>query len=111
MKKSLPKASILWLICLICVKNSFGQSTQNDSTYSQNVIAQTTATYNKAIGQQSRLFSGSEYLPYERSLKGNALYPLDAKSWESGSVTYDGITYNNIPMMYDIYRAMVVVLL
>lgn len=69
------------------------------------------SNFNKAIGQSSRLYSGHEYISYARIIKGNALYPMNAETWEQGEVNYDGIVYENVPMMYDIYKDLLVVLL
>jgi hypothetical protein len=93
------------------ISNSFGQTTQNDSAYLQTTLNQTITSFNKLIGQQSRLYNGHEYQLYGRSIKGNALFPLDADTWEPGAVNYDGIIYKDVPMMYDIYKDVVVVLL
>jgi hypothetical protein len=93
------------------ISNSFGQTAQNDSAYLQTTLNQTITSFNKLIGQQSRLYNGHEYQVYDRSIKGNALFPLDAETWELGSVNYDGIIYKDVPMMYDIYKDVVVVLL
>jgi len=112
MKRSLfTKAIILWFVSIICASNSFGQSAQDDSTYLKNSLARTVDNFNKSIGQQSRLYSGTEYLPYDRTIKGNALYPLEATTWQSGAVNYDGFTYKDVPIMYDIYKDVVVILL
>jgi len=111
MNKPILKASILCVLFAICISSSFAQATQGDSTYLQNTLAQTIAGFDKAIDQQSRLYNGQEYLGYDRVIKGTALFPLDATTWLPGQVNYDGITYKNIPMMYDIYRDVAVVLL
>jgi hypothetical protein len=95
----------------ICIGKSFGQEAQNDSTYLKNMLTQTVSNFNKSIGQQSRLYNGPEYQLYDRTIKGTALFPLDAETWELGQVNYDGIFYKDVPMMYDIYKDVVVVLL
>lgn len=110
MKKCISRISILWLLSIICVNQSFGQSAQ-DSTYLNNTQARVIANYNKSIGQQSRLYNGIEYEPYDRTVQGAPLYPLDALTWEPGEVNYDGITYKDVPMKYDIYRDVLVALL
>ena len=78
----------------------------------QNAITQDHCiNFYKAIGQESRLYNGHEYLPYDPHIKENALFPYDAKTWEPGEVNYDGIVYKNVPMMYDVYKDVVIVLL
>jgi hypothetical protein len=112
MKKYIYKQGILCFLSVITVSKLFGQTTtQSDSSALQNTLHQTTANFYIAIGQQSRLYSGHEYLPYDRTIKGTALYPFEADTWASGEVNYDGITYNSVPMMYDVYKDVVVVLL
>ncbi|MDB5136146.1 MAG: hypothetical protein JWP37_2749 [Mucilaginibacter sp.] len=111
MKKCIPKLCVLCFLSTICIGKSFGQEAQNDSTYLKNMLAQTVSNFNKSIGQQSRLYNGAEYQLYDRTIKGTALFPLDAETWELGQVNYDGIFYKDVPMMYDIYKDVVVVLL
>jgi hypothetical protein len=44
-------------------------------------------------------------------IKGNALFPLNATTWATGEVTYDGFLYKGVPLMYDIYKDVLVSLL
>ncbi len=111
MKRYLLKLSTLCFLSVITAGKLFGQAAPADSSVVQNTLQQTVANFYIAIGQQSRLYSGHEYLPYERTIKGNALYPLDAETWASGEVNYDGFVYKGVPMMYDIYKDQLVVLL
>ncbi|HZX57476.1 MAG TPA: hypothetical protein VFE54_02080 [Mucilaginibacter sp.] len=111
MKKYLLKLCVLCFLSVITAGKLFGQAAPADSSVVQNATAQTIANFYISIGQQSRLYSGHEYLPYERTIKGNALYPLDAETWASGEVNYDGVLYKGVPMMYDIYKDVLVVLL
>ena len=111
MKKSILKISALCFLSMFFIGESFGQTALNDSSYLQASITQTVSNFYKSIGQQSRLYDGHEYLPYDLHIKGNALFPYDAQGWEPGEVTYDGILYKNVPMMYDVYKDALVVLL
>jgi hypothetical protein len=104
MSKRILKASIWCILYVISASSSFGQTASNDSTYLQNTIAQTESNFRKAMGQESRLYNGPEYQLYDRSIKGNAFYPLDVTTWQNGEVNYDGIVYKGVPMQYDIYR-------
>ena len=111
MKKYLLKLSALCFLSVITAGKLFGQADGPMSSAVQNTLQQTIANFFMfAIGQQSRC-TANDYLPYERTIKGNALYPLDAETWASGEVTYDGFIYKGVPMMYDIYKDVVVVLL
>ena len=111
MRKCILKISILCFLSTVFIDKSFGQTASGDSTYVQTTLAQTTANFDKSIGEQSRLYNGHEYLPYDRHIKGNALFPYNADTWEPAEVNFDGIVYKNVPIMYDIYKDVVVVLL
>jgi hypothetical protein len=111
MRKYIQHLSIICFLGAIAPCKSFGQAAQGDTATSQHALDNVTANFYLTIGQQSRLYSGHEYLPYERTIKGTALYPLDAQTWAVGDVTYDGAVYKNIPLMYDIYKDVLVSLL
>ena len=111
MKKYILKIATLCFLSLFFIAESFGQTAMNDSSYLQTSITQAVSNFYKSIGQQSRLYDGQEYLPYDPHTKGNALFPYDVQGWEPGEVTYDGVLYKNVPMMYDVYKDAVVVLL
>jgi hypothetical protein len=111
MKKGILKIATLFFLSVFFIDKSFGQIASNDSSYLQTSITQTVSNFYKSIGQQSRLYDGHEYLPYDLHIKGNALFPYDAQGWEQGEVTYDGILYKNVPMMYDVNKDALVVLL
>jgi hypothetical protein len=68
------------------------------------------ANYNTAIGEQSHLYNGPEYEFYDPTIKGNA-YVFENKSFIPGSVKYGAAVYRDIPMLYDLNKDVVVVLL
>jgi len=112
MKKFLPKAGFLLLFNLVSVVKLFGQEAAvTDSARLQASLDKAASDFYIAIGQQSRLYSGREYFNYDRAIKGNALYPLDAQTWATGEVNYDGLKYTGVLMMYDIYKDELIVLL
>ncbi|HWD90137.1 MAG TPA: hypothetical protein VG367_18545 [Mucilaginibacter sp.] len=109
MKRSIRKLSIICFLGSIGMGNAFGQSAQTDTA--QHAMSNVIANFYLNIGQQSRLYEGHEYIGYDPHIKGNALFPLDAQTWSLGEVTYDGFEYKNVPMMYDIYKDVLVALL
>jgi hypothetical protein len=91
-------------------KRTLGQTTTNDTAVQKIALAHIADAYNTAIGQQSRLFNGPEYDLYSPTIKGNA-YFSDINNFTPGTVIYDGIFYKDVPMMYDLYKDVVAVLL
>jgi len=103
LKKILLALVITWGI----ITNGYvSAQTGTDSTGLSLVIA----NYNTAIGQQSHLYNGPEYEFYDPLIKGNA-YVFDNKTFTPGSVKYGTGVYRDIPMLYDLNKDVVVVLL
>jgi hypothetical protein len=91
--------------------NSFSQNLQSDTDLRESVLESTVTSYYNASDNQSRLYTnGPEYSFYDPTIKGNA-YLFDTNSFVPGSVEYDGFSYKSVPMMYDLFKDYVVVLL
>ncbi|HVV55400.1 MAG TPA: hypothetical protein VHC47_08755 [Mucilaginibacter sp.] len=105
------------LICTCILAGLFSSSLcaqqvkKDTNSFVSTSIAHAVNNFNNTMGEQIRLYNGPEYLLYQHNLKGNALFPLTAQGLEPGEVHYDGYTFKNVPMMYDIYKDVVVVLL
>lgn len=65
-------------------------------------------SYYKFTGNQARLYNGTDHTGYLSSIKGLAYYVNDTLA--NGSVVYDGLLYDNVPMLYDVYKNEVVIL-
>ncbi|MFT3705650.1 MAG: hypothetical protein QM802_24995 [Agriterribacter sp.] len=57
--------------------------------------------YYQSLQIQAGIYNGSEYVPYVNTLKEGHPY-FDTTAILKGSVLYDGMQYNDIPMLYDI---------
>ncbi|MFD0795169.1 hypothetical protein ACFQZX_16220 [Mucilaginibacter litoreus] len=62
------------------------------------------------IADQSRLYNGPEYTFYDPLIKGNAYYN-EAPKFEPGAVMYDGVLYSDVPLLYDLNKDCLAVLL
>ncbi|WP_183568467.1 hypothetical protein [Mucilaginibacter sp. SP1R1] len=102
--------SAIFFACTFVSNYTFGQAVASDTTLQKVAVANIADAYNQAIGQQSRLFNGPEYNLYNPIIKGNACF-ADVSTFTPGTVTYDGIFYKNVPMLYDLYKDVVGVLL
>lgn len=56
---------------------------------------------------QLRLYNGIEYIGYPTGTLGNPYYLND--SLTLGSVTYDGIKYDSVPLIYDMVKDVLVI--
>ncbi|RZK60177.1 MAG: hypothetical protein EOO91_02395 [Pedobacter sp.] len=98
MIKQLHFTSFLILAALIS-SVSYGQSPNLDSATI--AVQKAQAFFDKEIKSQSRLFNGTAYLTYGSNVKGTATF--DDLSLTNGTVVYDGIRYDDIPLLYDLY--------
>jgi hypothetical protein len=90
--------------------NTYGQTSQQDSSSQQNALNNSTTLFYASLGKESPLFNGKEYYDYDLKTTGNA-YFLDINAFSTGSVTYDGILFKGVPLLYDVYSDNVVALL
>jgi hypothetical protein len=101
---------ITGLFCLVSSINSFAQTNATDSSSQQIALNNSLSYFYSSIGKQSPLYNGTEYYFYDPIIKGNA-YFSDVNSFTPGSVTYSGVLFSGVPMLYDIYGDQVVTLL
>jgi hypothetical protein len=84
-----------------------GQSHYADSTFLPVAIANSKATYSKAIQGQSRLYNGFEYIEFGKSSVGHPYFESD--DWSDGTIYYDGDQFDNVPIQYDIFNDKVII--
>ena len=105
------KLLILFLIsfdCTILYNNALGQEQKTDSIQRRILTANMDGAFNKAIGNQSRLYNGFSYELYDKTSSVGNAYFRDTTSLVNGNVNYDGIFYKNVPLIYDINHDLLV---
>ena len=105
--------NLFLLVCLVFfaqIYAAFAQITAIDSSSQQYAFNNAVSILNTSIGNSSRLYNGPEYYFYDPLIKGNA-YFLDVNSFTTGSIYYNGVLFSGVPMLYDLYKDEVVVLL
>ncbi|WCT12095.1 hypothetical protein [Mucilaginibacter jinjuensis] len=108
MKKPIISALALGLLPLFFMTSSYAQKASADSTASSYVESYIVSNYNKAVGEQSRLYNGIEYTAYSPLIKSNANFH-DLKDLVAGTVMFDGYTFTKVPMLYDLNKDLLVV--
>ncbi len=63
--------------------------------------------YNEAVGSNSRLYNGEEYTYRFHSIKGHQFFGNE--EFVEGNIVYDGLRYDSVELMYDIYQQKVVI--
>ena len=83
---------------------AISQAVKSDSVEGQSKAEKNIEIYfNKAVGSQSRLFNGFSYVGYRSNIDGSP-YFLEQNLFRNGTVVYDGFKYENVPLLYDIYK-------
>jgi hypothetical protein len=92
------------LLCLLLeCQTALAQSTQADSSIVGYAKKHATQLYNQQLASQLHLYNGVEYISgTEGYVKGHAFFNSDV--FEEGAVTYDNITYTQVPLLYDIFK-------
>ncbi len=107
----ISKPLLCFFIVFSCLTGrALCQTVADDSTIQKNAVGHVVGQYYNAIGQMSRLYNGPEYEFYDPLIKSNAFF-LDVNAFKPGTVNYDGEFFSNVPMMYDLNKDLVVVLL
>lgn len=71
----------------------------NDSIFYHNVIKNIKDTYFSSIQNNAHLYNGIEYEYFGRGVIGSPFFMVD--TMHNGSVFYDGILYEDMPLRYD----------
>jgi len=84
-----------------------GQMGSLDSLSYQSAREHTLAVYYNQLKDQSPLLNGSLYAEYEFTFREGSPYFLTEK-FTAGSVVYNGVLYNGIPLLYDDLRGLLI---
>jgi len=79
---------------------AMGQSPIADSIVRQTSITYAINQYHDFMGTRARLYNGAKFTFYDPSILGHAFFETD--SLRKGSVLFDGVWYQHVPMKYDI---------
>jgi hypothetical protein len=103
-------ALVVGILCALITSDLHAQTPGPDSSSQQDALNSAKSYYYASLGKESPLFNGEEYYPTDPIIKGNAFF-LEINSFTNGSVVYCGITFRNVPLMYDVFGDQLVVLL
>jgi len=102
-------ASLLWFFAGILITlNAAAQSEADSASNGHKLYAHIEDNFYTAIGPQSRLYNGERYEFYSPTIKGNPYFML-ATDWNPGTIVYDGFTYKNVSIRYDLYKDLLVI--
>lgn len=77
------------------------QDAPADTSFIQQAVSNSVDLYRKAVGTQAHLYTGPEYyVPFKSYVEGHQFFKV--KTFEKGSVLYDGTWFYDVPMLYDL---------
>ncbi|GAB3246416.1 hypothetical protein GCM10027347_01260 [Larkinella harenae] len=102
------KYTALLVIALIIFSGYpiFGQRVSQDSSFREQAIRYAHNRYVRSVPDQARIYTGAEYVGHRPTIKG---HPYLDSLWQTGTIMYDGIVYENIRILYDLVNDVVVV--
>ncbi|EMR01473.1 hypothetical protein ADICEAN_03404 [Cesiribacter andamanensis AMV16] len=86
---------LLFLVFYSSVRAQAPIASDSLTAYSNTILL-----YRNMIRENSRLYSGREYVPLSRRIQGHAFYA--SNDWAQGSLVYWGEQYEQVPLLYDI---------
>jgi len=98
----------LLYILLICIASLRLQAQSVDSSSPQN-LSKILDVYYESLGEQSPLYNGSQYIEYPFIIQdGHPFFGSDGLV--NATIRFEGMTFDKVPMLYDIVRDQVVIL-
>jgi hypothetical protein len=79
---------------------TFAQTTLSDTSFVNVSISNSIKAYERFIEGQQLYFNGSAYVEPERTNEEHSFFMTD--DWTTGSVTFEGQHFTNVPLLYDI---------
>jgi len=102
-------ASLLWFFAgILITSNATAQSEADSTANGHKLYAHIEDSFYNAMGPQSRLYNGERYEFYSPAIKGNPYFML-ATDWNQGTIVYDGFTYKNVSIRYDLYKDLLII--
>lgn len=86
----------------------FSQQDQEDSIALENARLYITRLHNSYIDKESGLYNGRQYVVYAHTISEGTPFLIASNEMDNGSIEYDGILYENVPLRYDILKNMIV---
>jgi len=107
MRKKHP-GRIFFLFFLLSAFKATTQTSYTDSTRLKTAVQNAVNLFNEEVGGNTHLFNGPEHRGYMRPATSHPYFLNE--DIHIGSIYYDGIFYDNVPLMYDILNDNVITL-
>lgn len=99
---------LLFFLLAVLRTISFAQLSSIDSSAYTASLQHAIQLYHQFTAPSSALYNGREYVEYAANLKKGSPY-FQSTSFTKGSIVYDDILYENVPLLYDMVLNRVVI--
>lgn len=97
----MPRPVLLLIgLTALCQASSAQDAAPDSSTFA--AYKNAVNTYYNYTDKQARLYNGWLHIGYSTKIEGVAYY--ENANWKNGTVVYDGLEFNNVNMLYDLYQ-------
>jgi len=103
---ALTRKSILANLFCVMVYSCIAQA--GDTTDYAMAINNAAANYHQFLKPETGLYNGREYYDYSPTIKDGNPFFLSTK-FNTGSIIYDGVLYQNVPILYDLVTSDVII--
>ncbi len=94
--------------CILSGIRLNAQLPEQDSAVYKASVTHALAVYHQLLQPETNLYSGLQYVPYDYNIKEGHPY-FDTTSFTEGSVVYNGVLYEKLPMIYDLVKEKLVI--
>ena len=103
----MPKRFCFILLSFTFLQNAAGQWVASDSTV-QKAASNAIDIYYRALGDQSPLYNGSEYIEYASTIQEGHPF-FESNVFVNGSIRFDGMEFRDVPILYDMIKDEVII--
>jgi hypothetical protein len=94
-------------LLLVMITSCVLAQSPRDTAFVDQAVASGKDLYHASLRSQSHLYNGSQYMDYDPVEDEDPYYLTN--DWSTGSVTYNGVAYKDVPMLYDIWNDKLVI--
>jgi len=102
----IPRQFLYILLIYLPLKQIKAQVLE-DSSFAQRE-SKVIALYYQALGEESPLYNGSEYIEYAFTIQEGHPF-FESPVWVRGDIQFEGMTFHDVPMLYDIVKDLVII--
>lgn len=96
------------VFCFLIPSGVHAQEISTDSASQLLPIQQPLAFYQEVAGAGSPIYQGRQYAGFATRIEGHSFFKTD--QFEPATLSYDGVLYKQVPMLFDLAKEEVVVL-